>query len=49
MIRQECITSVDRGELLIRIRDEFISTIQSYKQMFADCLMFSTREIRTVS
>lgn len=49
LIRQECAINVDRGELLIRIRNEFIAIILAYKQLFENCLMFSTREATIVS
>lgn len=49
LIRQVSIINVDRGELLIRIRNEFKSTIQVYSQIFKDSLLFSNKKIAIVS
>jgi len=49
LIRQVSIVSVDQGELLIRIRNEFKSTVRVYAQIVEDSLMFGNRKTATVS
>lgn len=49
MIRQITLVNIQRGELLIRIRDEFNSTIEAYKQISEDCLLFNIRKTKAVN
>ncbi|XP_025207580.1 33 kDa inner dynein arm light chain, axonemal-like [Melanaphis sacchari] len=40
LIRQVCVNSIDRGELLIKIRNEYNSSIIAHKHLFESGLMF---------
>lgn len=49
LIRQVSIISIDRGLLLIRIREEFKTNLEAYNQLLEDNLMCGTRKIVIVS
>ncbi|KAL5238172.1 hypothetical protein ACI65C_005582 [Semiaphis heraclei] len=43
LIRQVCVNSIDRGELLIKIRNEYNSSIIAHKRLFESGLIFRTK------
>ncbi|XP_022164943.1 33 kDa inner dynein arm light chain, axonemal-like [Myzus persicae] len=40
LIRQVCVNSIDRGELLIKIRNEYNASIMAHKRLFESGLIF---------
>ncbi|XP_060856184.1 33 kDa inner dynein arm light chain, axonemal-like [Metopolophium dirhodum] len=40
LIRQVCVNSIDRGELLIKIRNEYNASITAHKRLFESGLIF---------
>lgn len=49
VIRQASVINVERGILLIRIREEFKSNMEAYNQLVEDSLMYGMRKTIIVS
>jgi len=49
LIRQVCINSIDRGELLIRIRNEYNASIEAHRRLFESGLIFRIKHTTLVS
>jgi len=49
LIRQVCVNSIDRGELLIKIRNEYNASITAHKRLFESGLIFRIKHTTLVS
>jgi len=49
LIRQVCVNSIDRGELLIKIRNGYNGSINAYKHLFKSGLIYKIKNTSKVS